>query len=665
MKLWTRGGELKRMLRRATAPAPPPDLAQRIKSEIPPLLARPGLAPRRAGLVLNWPLSRYSFAASIAVHAAVVALAVAAGWWSRAHWTRPTAGRAWARAEVAAWTPVWGVHPMGFVSAAEVHRSSFGLDVAPTSYETTRAYLKAGLLPPPAAVQTEEFINALDYGDPAPRGQDVALRGEGGPSPFAEDPGRRLVRFNLRTRNVDPPDRRPTTLAFVIDVSRAMGGERRLGLVKTALFDLARRLRPTDQVALVSFSSQARVVLPPTNDPAALTAALYAMAPDGSSSATSSGLDLGLRLAERCFRIGTCNKVILCSGGAAEHDLSWPRPGLARIAEQSRGGVEVATIGFRADPGVEEMLERLASATNSTYSAADTGAEARQILAEALTGAPQSIGADASVDVDFNPQVVSRYRLLGYERQPTPEALFQSAGGGGAELLGGASITSLYEIELQVHPTEDRVATLGLRYRPAGRLTVVRETRELRISEVASTWDAASPSLRLAASMAEFAETLRDNPEGRGDAFGATFRRAQGLLRDYPERKDVADFVALAGAAAQARPYSPEAAAAAGRPGPEAVSVSVGEGSEPVLLRKFEPAYPDAARRAQVAGTVLLRAQVSPHGDVDGVTVLKSIPLLDPAAISAVRRWKYQPALLEGRPVVGYVTIAVRFQLED
>lgn len=83
---------------------------------------------------------------------------------------------------------------------------------------------------------------------------------------------------------------------------------------------------------------------------------------------------------------------------------------------------------------------------------------------------------------------------------------------------------------------------------------------------------------------------------------------------------------------------------------------------EPIRTVYVEPVYPEIARRARVSGTVILEARIDPNGNVINTEVLRSIPLLDQAAIDAVRQWKYEPALLHGVPVPIVVTVTVIFE---
>ena len=77
------------------------------------------------------------------------------------------------------------------------------------------------------------------------------------------------------------------------------------------------------------------------------------------------------------------------------------------------------------------------------------------------------------------------------------------------------------------------------------------------------------------------------------------------------------------------------------------------------------PVYPPDAREARVQGVVIMEATISPTGEVSDVEVLRSVPLLDEAAVAAVRQWRYEPTLVDGEPVSILMTVTVNFQLRD
>ena len=84
----------------------------------------------------------------------------------------------------------------------------------------------------------------------------------------------------------------------------------------------------------------------------------------------------------------------------------------------------------------------------------------------------------------------------------------------------------------------------------------------------------------------------------------------------------------------------------------------------PALIQRVEPIYPPMAVAAKVTGMVILEATVNEAGNVTNVTVLRSLPLLDNAAIGAVKQWRYQPLLLNGAPFPFIVTVTLTFSLK-
>jgi len=99
-------------------------------------------------------------------------------------------------------------------------------------------------------------------------------------------------------------------------------------------------------------------------------------------------------------------------------------------------------------------------------------------------------------------------------------------------------------------------------------------------------------------------------------------------------------------------------------PPPPVQAVRVGgQIKEPKKLKDIKPVYPDIAKQARVQGVVILECTISPQGKVTDVKVLRGIPLLDQAAVEAVKQWVYTPTLLNGVPVPVIMTVTVNFKL--
>ena len=400
-----------------------------------------------------------------------------------------------------------GTNP--FIDTEDDRLSTFGLDVDTGSYNVARRYLSDGHIPPPEAIRAEEFINAFKYGDPAPRRENFAIRTEGGPWPYARGERYRGVRIGIRGREVTRAARKAATLIFTIDVSGSMERENRLGLVKKSLHLLLDQLDRGDRIGLVVYGSRGEVLLEPTSDHDAIRRAIDRLQPGGSTNAEE-GLILAYEVANEHFRRDGITRVILCSDGVANVGRTGPESILARIGEAARRGIELTTVGFGMGNYNDHLMEQLANRGNGQYAYVDTLDEARRIFVENLTGTLQTIARDAKVQVEFDPRVVERYRLIGYENRDIADHRFRDDTVDAGEIGAGHTVTALYEIKLTPSASaRDRIGTVHLRYKDVDSGDEVLEvSHPIRMSDLAQTWRASTESYRLAALVGTFAELL-------------------------------------------------------------------------------------------------------------------------------------------------------------
>lgn len=446
----------------------------------------------------------------------------------------------------------YGTNP--FVDTEDDPLSTFGLDVDTGSYGVVRRYLSDGHLPPPEAVRVEELVNAFDYGDPPPARGDFALHASGAVTPFGPGERYHLIRFAVRAREVAAADRKPAVLTFVVDVSGSMAYEGRLGLVQRSLGLLLSQLRPDDRVGLVVYGTRGRVVLDHTGELEAIRRAVENLRPEGSTNAEE-GLHLGYELARRGFREGAVNRVILCSDGVANVGATGAESILERIGDEARGGIELTTVGFGMGNYNDVLMEQLANRGDGAYAYVDTLEEARRVFVENLTGTLQSVAKDARAQVEFDPAVVARYRLLGYENRFLPDERFRDDTVDAGEVGAGHSVSALYEVKL--HPGAPRrasAATLTLRYRSAESGRVEELSRSIAARELERDWERAPAAVRLASVVGEFAEILKGSYWAKDGDLDDLFRRAQKIsAEDYPGDLRVAELAALVGRAASLR----------------------------------------------------------------------------------------------------------------
>ena len=404
----------------------------------------------------------------------------------------------------------YGVNPS--VDTEDDNISTFALDVDTGSYTVMRNYLNGGNLPPADSVRVEEYVNYFEQGYPIPpEHQAFGVYVDGGPSPFTQTERYQMIRVGIQGYQVPEWERKDASLVFVIDVSGSMDMDNRLGLVKRSLELLVEQLRPTDQVAIVVYGTDARLVLEPTSgeDKDRILRAIYRLEPEGVTNAEA-GLRLGYRTAMQAYLPGGINRVILCSDGVANMGQTEADAILEEVRHFVEEGVTLATVGFGMDNYNDTLMEQLADNGDGFYSYVDDMTEARRLFIDRLTSTLQTIAMNAKVQVEFNPEVVLRYRLVGFENRAVADEDFRDNRVDAGEIGAGHSVTALYEVKL--HPEAyGRIATVYLRWEDPDTRQVTELSKDFYEEEMTRYFEDADPYFQRAVVVAEFAEILKQS----------------------------------------------------------------------------------------------------------------------------------------------------------
>ncbi|HEY3062809.1 MAG TPA: von Willebrand factor type A domain-containing protein, partial [Chloroflexota bacterium] len=273
-----------------------------------------------------------------------------------------------------------------FVDTLDDRLSTFGMDVDTAAYGIAKRFLADGHLPEPASVRVEEYVNAFDYQYPQPEGdQNFAIYVEAGPSPY--NPRNDLVQVGIQARRIAATDRKPAALTFVIDTSGSMAIESRLGTVKNALRLLVEQLRPSDSIGIVTFGSEARVVLPPTSgsNKQRILSTIEALKTDGATS-IDAGLGQGFKIAEEAFEPDRINMILLCTDGVANNGVTNAEGLLNKYRSFLHKGIQLSVFGFGMGNYNDVILEQLGDKGNGSYAYIDSVEAARRVFVQNLVG---------------------------------------------------------------------------------------------------------------------------------------------------------------------------------------------------------------------------------------------------------------------------------------
>jgi Ca-activated chloride channel family protein len=417
--------------------------------------------------------------------------------------------------------------------------STFSSDVDTASYSNIRRFLNQNQLPPGNAVRIEEMINYFSYDYPQPTGRDpIGAQMEVASAPW--NPSHRLVRIGIKARDIDSKRRPPSNLVFLIDVSGSMQPPERLPLIKSGLQMMVNNLTESDHVSIVVYAGASGVVLPSTSGDHKedIKRALDRLEAGGSTNG-GAGIQLAYELAVKSFIPGGVNRVILATDGDFNVGVTNQNELTRLIQERAKTGVFLSVLGVGTDNLRDSTMERLADMGNGNYAYLDSLNEANRVLVQQMSSTLVTVAKDVKLQVEFNPNFVEAYRLIGYENRLLAAADFNNDRKDAGDMGAGHSVTALYEIVPRggsvpgpgvdplkyqtpvqtpapvVRNNSNETLTVKIRYKdPDGTesklLSFPLVDREAQFSK-------ASTDFRFAASVAEFGMILRDSPY-RGNA---------------------------------------------------------------------------------------------------------------------------------------------------
>ncbi len=327
--------------------------------------------------------------------------------------------------------------------------STFSVDVDTASYSNVRRMImREGRLPPHDAVKAEEFINYFRYQYPQPQGesQPFSVHSELMASPW--NPQKHLLKIGLQGYQ---PQRRPAAnLVFLVDVSGSMQSENKLGLAKRSLKMLAQQMRDDDRIALVVYAGAAGVVLPSTSgsEKHKISAAIDQLTAGGSTHG-SAGIQLAYDIAKQNYIKEGINRVLIASDGDMNVGTVNHEALKNLIADKRKSGVALSTLGFGSGNYNYALMEQLADVGNGNASYVDSLKEAHRVLVQQMNSTLMTIAKDVKIQIEFNPQAISEYRLIGYENRLLKREDFRNDQVDAGEIGAGHSVTALYEISLK------------------------------------------------------------------------------------------------------------------------------------------------------------------------------------------------------------------------
>lgn len=410
--------------------------------------------------------------------------------------------------------------------------STFSADVDSASYSFVRRSLTGGAMPDPQSVRVEEMINYFPYDWPGPDSADQPFKATVTVMPTPWNHDTELMHVAIKGYDIAPATTPHANLVFLIDVSGSMDEPDKLPLLKSAFRLLVNRLKPDDTVSIVTYAGNAGTVLAPTRvaEKSKILSAIDRLEPGGSTGGAE-GIEAAYDLAKQAFVKDGVNRVMLATDGDFNVGPSSDEDLKHIIEERRKDGVFLTVLGFGRGNLNDSLMQTLAQNGNGSAAYIDTLAEAQKTLVEEAGSTLFPIASDVKFQVEFNPERIAEYRLIGYETRALNREDFNNDRVDAGDIGSGHSVTAIYEVTPKGSPavmnddlrygaadkapaaTADsahhgELAFVKMRYKKPGEDKSALITTPVDDNNAVATLDVAPQDVRFSVAVAAFGQKL-------------------------------------------------------------------------------------------------------------------------------------------------------------
>ena len=396
-------------------------------------------------------------------------------------------------------------------SAAIYPVSTFSLNVSDVSFRLTAASLSQGMLPEPANIRPEEFLNAFSYRDPFPRSDaPISVHMEQARFPYGH--GQDVLRIAARAKSAGRARQTPLNLVILLDRSGSMERPDRQAIVRRTLESLGESLQNADRLSLITFAREARLWvdgLPGSQARQSLNS-ISKLIPEGGTN-LEAALEVAYATAGKHFLPRGINRVILMTDGAANLGNTDADALRSQVESQRRAGIALDCFGIGWDGYDDERLEALTRNGDGRYAFLNDIDQVEADFHRQLAGALNVSAQNVKVQITFNAERVARYRQIGYARHQLAKEDFRDNTVDAAEMADAETGTALYLLRIR-REGAGPIGELSLRFQDPK----TKEYRDLSWSipyrESVPEMKRASAAMQLAMAAGMFAEWLAGIP---------------------------------------------------------------------------------------------------------------------------------------------------------
>jgi secreted protein with Ig-like and vWFA domain len=343
---------------------------------------------------------------------------------------------------------------------------------------------------------------------------------------------RNLLRVSMRTAATGRTQNTPLRLTILLDNSGSMERPDRRQAVLQGFRSLSAQLNAADQVTLVSFASTARLLADkvPGNQGESLLQQIENLPSEGGTNFEAALLLAREKAMEQKLN-GAQNRIVLLTDGAVNLGNANP-DSLAKLVTQLRdSGIAFDAAGISAIDLNDEVLEALTRQGDGRYYLLDSAESANESFASQIAGSLRPSAQNVKVQIEFNPQRVGRYKLLGFEKHRLNQQDFRNDKVDAAEMAAAEAGVAVYQFEIKPNGTGD-VGNVSVRFRDLSTGQMVENRWPIPFESNTPRLEQSEPSMQLAACSALFAAKLAGGPL----ADSVDLASLQNILANLPEQ---------------------------------------------------------------------------------------------------------------------------------
>ena len=393
------------------------------------------------------------------------------------------------------------INEKGFVDPLKNPLSNFSLDSSSYAYSNLRRLINSNSYISSDAVVIEQMLNYFNYSYSNDTDNALATTLELAPCPY--NPDNHLALVSVNAKDIEVSDTR-NNFVFLIDTSGSMNDQNKLGLFQESFKYLVNAVDENDTVSIVTYASGVRVIAEGVSggNKAELVNMVDELVASGSTNG-SGGIQKAYEIASKHFIDGGNNRVLLATDGDFNVGISNEYRLNEFISSKRETGVYLSVLGFGIGNTKHNKMNTLAQYGNGNAYYIDSLLEAKRVFVEELGSVLNTVAKDAKIQVEFNPEYVIKYRLIGYENRMLTNDQFEDEATDAGEIGEGHSVIAIYELTLKDKEINGFVFKTKLRYKD------VSTNLDVEVVDSISRVGKMSEDFKFASAVCEFGLILR------------------------------------------------------------------------------------------------------------------------------------------------------------